>query len=77
MRSRLHRKEDAMNDQQHVDRLIRKLETLAALSDEEKQVLRGLPRTTKAFKADQDIVSAKGTVRRSAASSLKAWCSAT
>jgi CRP-like cAMP-binding protein len=45
-----------MNDPQHVDRLIRKLETLAALSDEEKQALRGLPRTTKAFKADQDVV---------------------
>jgi CRP-like cAMP-binding protein len=45
-----------MNPSQHVDRLIRKLETLAALSDEEKQALRGLPRTVKAFKADQDIV---------------------
>ncbi|WP_404286803.1 Crp/Fnr family transcriptional regulator [Microvirga sp. RSM25] len=45
-----------MNDPQHVDRLIRKLETLAALSDEEKQALHGLPRTTKAYKADQDIV---------------------
>src|SRR4051812_39029912 len=45
-----------MNDPQHVDRLIRKLETLAALSHEEKQALHSLPRTTKAFKADQDIV---------------------
>jgi hypothetical protein len=45
-----------MNPSQQVDRLIRKLETLAALSDEEKQALRGLPRTTKAFKADLDIV---------------------
>jgi CRP-like cAMP-binding protein len=45
-----------MNAPQQVDRLIRKLETLAALSDEEKQALRGLPMTVKAFKADQDIV---------------------
>jgi CRP-like cAMP-binding protein len=45
-----------MNDPQHVDRLIRKLETLAALSHEERQALRGLPVTVKAFGADQDIV---------------------
>ena len=45
-----------MNPAQHVDQLIRKLETLAALSDEEKQALRSLPMTVKAFGADQDVV---------------------
>jgi CRP-like cAMP-binding protein len=48
-----------MNDPQQVDRLIQRLETLAALSDEEKQALHGVPMTVKAFKAfkaDQDIV---------------------
>jgi CRP-like cAMP-binding protein len=45
-----------VNPAQHVDQLIRKLETLAALSDEEKQALRSLPMTVKAFGADQDVV---------------------
>ena len=45
-----------MNPSQQVDRLIRKLETLAALSDEEKQALHGLPISVKVCKADQDIV---------------------
>ncbi|GEO15990.1 Crp/Fnr family transcriptional regulator [Microvirga aerophila] len=45
-----------MNPSQYADRLIRKLETLADLSDEEKHALRGLPMTVKAFGADQDIV---------------------
>ncbi len=45
-----------MNPAHHADRLIRKLETLAALSHEERQALRGLPMTVKAFGADQDVV---------------------
>jgi CRP-like cAMP-binding protein len=45
-----------MNDPQHVDRLIRKLETLADLSDEEMQALRSLSLTVKSFRADHDIV---------------------
>jgi CRP-like cAMP-binding protein len=36
--------------------LIRKLETLADFSDEEKQALHSLPMTVKTFDADQDIV---------------------
>jgi CRP-like cAMP-binding protein len=45
-----------MNHPHHADKLIQKLEALAALSDEEKQALRSLPMTVKAFRADQDIV---------------------
>jgi CRP-like cAMP-binding protein len=45
-----------MNHSSPADRLILKLETLAALSEEEKQALRSLPMTVKVFGADQDIV---------------------
>jgi CRP-like cAMP-binding protein len=45
-----------MNPAHHADRLIRKLETLAALSDEAKQALGSLPMSVKVFGADQDIV---------------------
>jgi CRP-like cAMP-binding protein len=45
-----------MNPAHHADRLIRKLETLAALSDEEKEALGSLPMSVKLFGADQDIV---------------------
>jgi CRP-like cAMP-binding protein len=45
-----------MNPAHHADRLIRKLETLAALSDEEKEALGSLPMSVKVFGADQDIV---------------------
>jgi CRP-like cAMP-binding protein len=38
------------------DLLIRKLECITDLSDEEKEVLRGLPLTVRSFGADQDIV---------------------
>jgi CRP-like cAMP-binding protein len=38
------------------DQLIRKLECIIDLSDEEKEVLRGLPLTVRSFGADQDIV---------------------
>jgi hypothetical protein len=38
-----------MNPAHHADRLIRKLETLAALSDEEKQALGSLPMSVKVF----------------------------
>jgi CRP-like cAMP-binding protein len=38
------------------DLLIRKLECITDLSDEEKEVLRGLPLTVRSFGADQDII---------------------
>jgi CRP-like cAMP-binding protein len=41
---------------QPIDRLIRKLESITSLSEDERQAIRNLPLTLREFRADQDIV---------------------
>jgi CRP-like cAMP-binding protein len=41
---------------QHLDRLVRKLESITRLTEDEKQAVLGLPITVKELGADQDIV---------------------
>ena len=45
-----------MNSSGHVTTLLRKVDALILLSDEEKQALRSLPMTLRTFAPDQDIV---------------------
>src|SRR3954471_3320355 len=40
-----------------IDRLIRKLESITSLSEDERRAIRNLPLTLREFRADQDIVS--------------------